>query len=100
VSGLKKNLLSGLAMEDKCFVVTFQRVKVLIHLEKVGLDTRVVVGFREGNLNRLWGKSIHALVHDNDNLCDLSHRRLGHLYYRALPIMRGIVTGLPEFSVE
>jgi hypothetical protein len=30
----------------------------------------------------------------------MAHRRLGHLHYRALSILRGIVTGLPEFSIE
>jgi hypothetical protein len=39
------------------------------------------------------------LVHDSDNLCELWHRRLGHLHYRALSILRGIVTGLPEFRI-
>jgi hypothetical protein len=40
------------------------------------------------------------LVHDSDILCDLWHRRLGHLHYRSLLILMGIVTGLPEFSIE
>jgi hypothetical protein len=34
VPGLKKNLFSVSAMEDRGFVVTFQRGKILIHLEK------------------------------------------------------------------
>jgi hypothetical protein len=41
-----------------------------------------------------------ALVHDSDNLCELWHKRMGHLHYRALSILREIVTGLPYFSVE
>jgi hypothetical protein len=40
------------------------------------------------------------LVHNNDNLCELWHKRMGHLHHRALPILREIVTGLPEFSIE
>jgi hypothetical protein len=39
-------------------------------------------------------------VHNNDNLCELWHKRMGHLHHRALPILREIVTGLPEFSIE
>jgi hypothetical protein len=39
-------------------------------------------------------------VHNNDNLCKSWHKRMGHLHHRALPIMREIVTGLPEFSIE
>jgi hypothetical protein len=54
----------------------------------------------EGSLYRLQGKPVQALVHDSDNLCELWHRRMGHLHYKALPILREIVTGLPYFSVE
>jgi hypothetical protein len=39
-------------------------------------------------------------VHNNDNLCELWHKRMGHLHHRVLPILREIVTGLPEFSIE
>jgi hypothetical protein len=40
------------------------------------------------------------LIHNSDNLCELWHRRLGHLHNRALSIMREIVTSLPEFNIE
>jgi hypothetical protein len=100
VPGLKKNLLSVSVMEDKGFVVIFQKGQVLICPEGASPDTTVVIGVREGNLYRLQGKPIQALVHDSDNLCELWHRRMGHLHYRALSILREIVTGLPEFSVE
>jgi hypothetical protein len=100
VSGIKKNLLSILVMEDKGFVVIFQRGKVLIRLEGVSPNTIVRIGVREGNLYRLQGKLVHALVHDSDNLCELWHRRMGHLHYKPLSILKKIVTGLPDFSVE
>jgi hypothetical protein len=60
----------------------------------------VSIGVREGNLNRLQGNPIQDLVHDSDNLCDLWHRRMGHLQYKVLLILREIVIGLPKFSVE
>jgi len=41
-----------------------------------------------------------ALVHDSDDLCELWHRRMGHLHHRELPALREIVTSLPEFIVE
>jgi hypothetical protein len=100
VAGLTKNFLSVSTMENMGFVVTFQRGKVLIRLEKASPNTIMVVGVREGTLYRLQGKPVQALVHDRDNLCELWHRRLGHLHYRALPILRGIVIGLLDFSVE
>jgi hypothetical protein len=61
----------------------------------------VSIGVREGNLYRLKGKPIHMnLVHDSDNFCELWNMRMGHLHYRALIILRDIVIGLPNFSVE
>jgi hypothetical protein len=87
-------------MEDKVFVITFQIKNVIICPKKSSPDTTMVIEVREGNLYRLKGKLVQDLVHDSDNLCELWHKRLGHLHYRALPILRGIVTGLPEFSIE
>jgi len=95
VPGLKNNFISVLAMEDKCFFVTFQRGKVLIHLEKYIPYITVVVGVREGTLYRLHGNIVQYLIHNSDNLCELWNRRLGHLHYRELPIPRGIVIGIP-----
>jgi hypothetical protein len=99
VPGLKKNLFSVSAMEDRGFVVTFQRGQVLIHLEKAIPDSAVVIGVREGTLYRLQGKLVQDFVHVSDNLCELWHRRLGHLHYRALLILRGIVTSIPKFKI-
>lgn len=48
----------------------------------------------------LEGNLVQALAHDNDNLCELWHMRMGHLNHRVLPIPREIVIGLPNFSFE
>jgi hypothetical protein len=100
VPGLEEEFSLSLSYGGQGFFHTFQRGKVLIHPEKASPDTTVVIGVREGTLYRLQGKPVQDLVHDSDNLCELWHRRLGHLHYRALSILRGIVTGLPEFSIE
>jgi hypothetical protein len=39
-------------------------------------------------------------VHNNDNLCELWHKRMGHFNHMLLLILREIVTGLLEFSIE
>jgi hypothetical protein len=100
VPGLKKIFLSVSPMEDRGFFVTSHRGKILIHLEKAILDTTMVIGAREVTLYRLQGNPIQDLVHDSENLCELWHKRLGELHYRALLIQRGIVTGLPKFNIE
>jgi hypothetical protein len=97
VPGLKENLLSISVMEDRGFV---EKGQVLICSKGASHDTAVMIGVREGNLYRLKGKYVHALVHDSDNLCKLWHRSIGHLHYKALSILREIVTGLPYFIVR
>jgi transposase InsO family protein len=100
VPGLKKNLLSISVMEDKGYAVTFHRGQVFIYPEGASPDTAMRIGVREGNLYRLQGKPVQALVHNTESLCELWHRRMGHLHHRALPILREMVTGLPDFSLE
>jgi hypothetical protein len=39
-------------------------------------------------------------VHNSENLCELWHKRMGHLHHKALPILREIVTGLSKFNIE
>jgi hypothetical protein len=93
-------LLSILIMKDKGFAMEFKNQQVLLRSKESSLDTTQVIGFREGNLYRLHGETVRALVHNNDNLCELWHKRMGHLHHRALPILREIVTRLLEFNIE
>jgi hypothetical protein len=60
----------------------------------------VVIGVRGVTFYKFHGNPIQDLVHNNDNLCDLWHKRLGHLHYRELLIVKGIVTCVPKFSIE
>jgi hypothetical protein len=39
-------------------------------------------------------------VHDSDKLCELWHKRFGHLHYGALPLLKDMVQGLPDFKIE
>ena len=71
VPGLKNNFLLVSVMEDKGFAIIFRRWKVLIYLEGATPNTTRKIGVREGNLYRLQGKLVQALVHDNGNLCEL-----------------------------
>ena len=60
----------------------------------------MMIVVREGGLYKTLGHSIHALVHNTINPCELWHRRVAHLHYRALPGLQKMVTGMPEFSYE
>jgi transposase InsO family protein len=51
-------------------------------------------------LYKLKGHSEEALTHSIENPCELWHRRLAHINYKALPYVSKAVTGLPEFKVD
>jgi hypothetical protein len=53
VPSLKNNCFLVSAMVDMDFSVTFDRGKVIIHIEKSSSNKIVVVGFKEGALYRL-----------------------------------------------
>ena len=44
------------------------------------------------------GQPKQALVHDSVEPNELLHRRLAHEHYRALPLARKVVEGLPKFQ--
>jgi hypothetical protein len=96
----KKNLVSISAMEDRGYAMAFIDGQVLTWPKGLSLDSTKVIGTRDGSLFKLTGQPTQALVHDSDNLCELWHRILGHLHYKALPRLRKMVTGLPEFGSE
>ena len=41
-----------------------------------------------------------ALVHDTVEPSEIWHRRLAHVHYRALPIARQVVEGLPKIQAK
>lgn len=55
-------------MKDKGYAVEFKNQQVLIGPKDSGLEATQVIGVREGNLYRLEGEPVQALVHNSDNL--------------------------------
>jgi hypothetical protein len=100
VPSLKKNFLSVLVMEDKGYAMEFKNQHVLIRPKESSPDTAQVIGVREGNLYRLHSEPVQALIHSSDSLCKLWHKRMGHLHYGVFPILREMVTSLPNFDIE
>ena len=62
------------------------------------IDDAVVIGEQEGDLYKLKGHPEQALVRDTIEPNELWHRRLAHVYYRALPIASNAIEGLPDFQ--
>jgi hypothetical protein len=65
VPGLKKNLLSISALEDRGYKVAFVDGQVLVWPKGSSIDSTGVIGVREGGLYRLLGCPTQALVHDS-----------------------------------
>jgi hypothetical protein len=64
------------------------------------LKEEIIIGKEEGGLYKLHGHSEASMTHTINNLCELWHRRLAHINYKALPYICKVVTGLPELKVD
>jgi hypothetical protein len=100
VPGLKKNLLSISTLDKKGFRLAFIDGQVLMWPRGKTLNDVVVIGVEEGGLYKLKGNSNSSMVHDIVNPSELWHRRFSHLHYKYLPVVRKMVTGLPEIQTE
>ena len=58
----------------------------------------VVIGEAEGGIYKLKGHSNSNIIESTINPCELWHRRLAHMNYKALPIVSKVVTGFPEIQ--
>jgi hypothetical protein len=64
------------------------------------LDDAVVIGVEDGGLYKLKGHSDSTMVHEIVNPSELWHNIFAHLHYKAFPVVRKMVTGLPEIQAE
>ena len=98
VPDLKKNLVSISAVEDKGYKVTFSDGKV--HVWKKNFKDSFTLGFRVDSLYQVGGSPLGVMSCDTSLQSELWHQKLVHLHYEALPDVRKIVTGMPEFRLE
>jgi len=100
VPGLKKNLISISALDKKGFRVTFIDGEVLMWPRGRTLKDAVVIKVEEGGLYKLKGHSEATMLHDTTSPCELWHRRLARLNYKALPHVSKEVTEIPEMKIN
>jgi hypothetical protein len=102
VPGLKKNLVSVSAIEERGYEVLFRDGQVLLFPKGSSITSAKVIGTRHEKLYKLMFQPASALCHStsSNDLCELWHKRMAHLHHGALRILREIVTGVPEFSTE
>lgn len=82
-------------------------LSLIINTLLLEIATRIMVGFwpkvfeKVGIYGLLADLIKHgALVHGNDKLSDLWHKRYDHLFYGALPHSKDMVQGLANFKIE
>jgi hypothetical protein len=100
VPGLTKNLLSISALDKKGFRVAFIDGEVLMWPKGKTIHDAIVIGTKEGGLYKLKGHLDASLTHSTEIPCELWHRRLAHINYKALPYVIKVVTSLPKFKID
>lgn len=103
VAGIKRNLISNIALEDDGHNVAFVDGKVLTWAKNSSIKKAKLIGQRKWYLYELkiepsW--SIQALVHEAANTNEIWHRRLGHLNFKTLSTMEKMVTRLPKLNKD
>jgi hypothetical protein len=85
VLGLKKNLLSISTLDKKGYRVAFIDGEILMWAKGETLNQAIVIGSEENGLYKLKGHPETAMTHTIENSCELWHRRLAQINYKALP---------------
>ena len=81
VPGLRKNLLSVSALEDKGYKVAFMDGKAILWPKDGQLSSAEVIGIKKGGLYKVTNHSASALAHSTVNPNEMWHKRFGHLHF-------------------
>jgi hypothetical protein len=106
VPGMRKNLISVSALEDRGYEVLFRGGQVLMYPRGTPADSARVIGVRHAKVYKFAFQPLLALSSSTDSrassseLCEIWHRRMGHMYHGALRTLREITTGVPDFSTD
>jgi hypothetical protein len=100
IPGLTNNLLAISALDKKGFRVAVIDGEVLMWPKGKTIEDAIVIGTKEGGMYKLKGHSNATLTHSSESPNELSHRRLAHINYKALPYVSKAVIGLPDFNVD
>jgi hypothetical protein len=103
VPGLKKNLGLVYTIEEKGYEVLLRDGQVLLLPKGSSITSAKVFGrTRHERLYKFLFQLVRALIHttNNNDLCELWHRRMAHLHHGALRDLREMVIGVPNFNLE
>eukprot|EP00253_Pinus_taeda_P026647 PITA_26647 len=106
VPGIRKNLISVSALEDRGYEVLFRGGQVLMYPKGTPADSARVIGVRHAKVYKFAFQSLLALSSSTNSrassseLCEIWHCRMEHMYHGALRTLREITTGVPDFSTN
>ena len=93
VLGLNKEILSISSLNKKGFRVSFVDGEVLMWSKWKTIDDVVVIGIEEGEIYKLKGHTDSTFIDCTTSPCELWHKILAHVNYKALLIVSKVVTG-------
>ena len=64
------------------------------------IDDAVVIGIEEGRLYKLKRHLYSTITTSTIIPCDIWHRIIAHVNYKAFPFVRNVVIGLPEIHID
>jgi hypothetical protein len=99
---LKKNIVSVSCIEDRGYAVTFRYGHVLLYPKGGNISEEKFIRVRYERMYRMiWERSEEFVCMTRSrDLCEIWHKRMGHLHHGALSISREITIGIPEFIIE
>eukprot|EP00253_Pinus_taeda_P025394 PITA_25394 len=110
VLGMKKNLIFVSALEDKGYDVLFKIGQVLIYPRGTPASSAREIGVRHAKVYKFSFQPLMALSSSSrdrtdsksssSELCEVWHRRMGHMYHGALSTLWEITTSVPDFNSD
>eukprot|EP00253_Pinus_taeda_P020612 PITA_20612 len=103
---MRKNLISVSALEDIGYEVLLRGGQVLMYPRGTPVDSARVIGVRHAKVYKFAFQPLLALSSSTVSrassfeLCEIWHRRMGHMYRGALRTLRKITTGVQDFSTD
>jgi hypothetical protein len=91
VPGLKKNLLSVSALEDKGYKVAFMDGKVVLWPKDGQLSSTKFIGIREGGLYKVTNNYAYSTISPSE----LWHKRFSDFHFKALPGLQSMISSMP-----
>ena len=100
VLGLKNNLLYISSLDKKDFRVSFVDGEVLMWSKGKTIDDVVGIGIEEGGIYKLKGHTDSNFLSCTISPCELWHRILDNVNYKALSIVSKVVIGLLQIHIN